>query len=100
VQFNRNKFFILGVVILLFGIQFRVVDQFVLNEKTSQFYKEKFEPSEKSETQAPSSFLGELAQDTPKVSNKVIHPPPWLGWCLISIGAIVVLHSLAMKRPE
>ena len=26
--------------------------------------------------------------------------PEWLGWCLMSIGAVLVLHSLALPRPK
>jgi hypothetical protein len=31
--------------------------------------------------------------------RKVIEPPSWLGWAVLSVGAVVTLHSLAMKKP-
>jgi hypothetical protein len=31
--------------------------------------------------------------------QKVIQPPDWLSWCLISVGAVLALHSLAMPKP-
>jgi hypothetical protein len=32
-------------------------------------------------------------------AGKVVQPPEWLAWCLISVGAVLCLHSLAMPRP-
>jgi hypothetical protein len=31
--------------------------------------------------------------------RKVLQPPEWLGWCLMSVGAVLVLHSLALQKP-
>ena len=31
--------------------------------------------------------------------RKVLQPPEWLSWCMISIGAVLCLHSLAMPKP-
>jgi hypothetical protein len=31
--------------------------------------------------------------------RRTLRPPTWLGFALISIGAVLVLHSLAMKKP-
>jgi hypothetical protein len=31
--------------------------------------------------------------------KKVIQPPEWLGWCMMSIGGVLILHSLAMRKP-
>jgi hypothetical protein len=28
----------------------------------------------------------------------MIHPPEWIGWMLISLGSVLVLHSLAMPK--
>ena len=30
---------------------------------------------------------------------RTVKPPEWLGWCLISVGGVVLLHALAMKKP-
>ena len=30
---------------------------------------------------------------------KSLQPPEWLSWCLISVGAVLCLHSLAMPKP-
>jgi hypothetical protein len=31
--------------------------------------------------------------------RKVVEPPQWLGYALLSIGSVLVLHSLAMPKP-
>jgi hypothetical protein len=89
VEFNRNQYFFLGVVIVLMGFQFRVVSEFVLTEDATQFLAERMHSSGADGAMAALS-VG---------SQKVVHPPEWLGWCMISVGAVLILHSLAMPRP-
>ena len=31
--------------------------------------------------------------------SKTFRPPDWLGWSLISLGTVFILHSMAMKKP-
>jgi hypothetical protein len=90
---NRNQFFFLGVVVLLIGLQFRAVSAFVLNPETTQFIAER--------TGHPAAAASPLFTDTAgsAAPRKVVEPPEWLGWCLLSVGAVLVLHSLAMKKP-
>jgi hypothetical protein len=40
-----------------------------------------------------------LTTDLGAGPKKVVQPPEWLGWCLMSIGGVLVLHSLAMRKP-
>ncbi len=90
-EFNRNQFFMAGVFILLLGIQFRMVDTITLNDKTSKFLA----------ARAASATTNTLANILPTggVPKQTFHPPQWLGWALISGGAVCILHSLAMKKP-
>lgn len=30
--------------------------------------------------------------------DRIYHPPEWLGWMLLSLGGVLVLHSLAMPK--
>ena len=41
-EFNRNQFLILGVVLLFFGLQFKKVESFTLNERASRLLNERF----------------------------------------------------------
>ncbi len=90
-EFNRNQFMMIGVVLLLLGLQFRLFDSCTLNPKTTAFLANRFQESSSA---TPSLF----STDTPAI-RKVIRPPAWLGWSLMSIGSVLVLHSLAMKKP-
>ncbi len=94
-EFNRNQYFFLGAVILFIGLQVRMVSAYVLTEDATRFLAERSLAS----ASAPEQSLGSFASDTGLLPNKVIRPPEWLGWCLISVGAVLMLHSLAMPRP-
>ena len=93
VELNRNQYFFLGIVILLLGVQVRNVSAYVLTEDATRFLAERTGTSSKTTFV---SFSNELGAGR----KRVLHPPEWLGWCLMSIGAVFILHSLAMKRPE
>jgi hypothetical protein len=91
---NRHQFFFIGLMILLIGVQFRYVNAFVLNAETTQFLADR--------TGQSTPFTASVFAATDGTSagpRKVVEPPEWLSWCLISVGAVLCLHSLAMPRP-
>jgi hypothetical protein len=92
---TRNQYFFLGLVLLLLGLEFNMVDTFVLNGKFSQFLAER--------TGHPMASVNATTQtllqsDSPPV-QKNWSPPEWLGWSLLSIGSVLILHSWGMKKP-
>jgi hypothetical protein len=99
-DFNRNQFFFLGMFILLIGIQMRTVDTFVLSPEATKFLAERSgNATVASAATSPGAFIAANTPANPMM-RKSLHPPEWLGWCLVSIGAVLVLHSLAMPRPS
>lgn len=92
-ELNRNQYFFLGIVILLMGVQVRNVSAYVLTEEATRFIAER---TGRSDSDGALMSLGSSLGAGPK---QVVHPPEWLGWCLMSVGAVLILHSLAMKRP-
>ena len=92
-ELNRNQYLFLGIVILLMGVQFRMVSAYVLTEDATRFL------AERSISSGSDTALVSLSNDLGALPNKVIRPPEWLGWCLISVGAVLMLHSLAMPTP-
>ncbi len=94
-EFNRNQYFMVGLLILMIGAELRAVDTFVLNEKTTQFLAQRMKDSQ---VASANTLTNNFAAYAP-VAKKRIQPPRWLGWSLISIGTVLVLHSLAMKKP-
>jgi hypothetical protein len=91
---NRNQFFFIGLVVLLVGLQVRYVSAYVLNPEATRFLAERTGQS----NPATGSFFSATA-GTSAAPRKVLQPPEWLAWCLISVGAVLCLHSLAMPRP-
>lgn len=91
---NRNQWFVIGIVVFLIGLQFRAVNAYWLNEETTRFLAEQSSDS----TPAERSLLA-LTSAVPTAPRKVIQPPEWSGWCLLSVGSVVILQSLAMRRP-
>lgn len=92
-ELNRNQYFFLGLVVLLIGVQLRMVSSYTLTHEATKFLAERTQGS------GADSALFSLSADIGAGPQKVIHPPEWLGWCLMSVGSVLILHSLAMKRP-
>ena len=105
-EFNRNQYFMVGLVILFLGIQFRLVDSYLLSKPVTKFLAEKTGKASPQTLnavskfeEAPLSFLSFSKKPRVSLLQKVIRPPTWLGWALISVGAVLILHSLAMRAP-
>ncbi len=94
-KLNRNHYFLMGLVILFLGLQFRMVESVVLNQPTSEFLAQRLGTPQENATFRLTSLMGKA--NTPL---RTITPPRWIGWALVSAGAVLVLHALAMKKPE
>ena len=93
-EINRNQWMMIGLVVLALGFQFRMVDSFVLNEKTTEIIAKRLNKTDSVAT----VFVPGLATAAP-ASQRVIKPPRWLGFMMISVGVVLCLHSLAMPKP-
>ena len=104
-EMNRNHFLMIGLVVLFLGIQFRRVEKYVLNEEVSRFLNERQgDPAELPTTNAtPNPFFSPAQERAPElqvpVARRELSPPNWLGWVCVSIGGVLVLQSLAMRKP-
>jgi hypothetical protein len=99
-EINRNQYFMAGIVILLFGIQVRMVDAYVLTPEATQFVVKRFHKPKSEGAASPAAFEPVAVSAGPALSMKTITVPPWGGWASISLGSVLILHSLAMKRPN
>jgi len=95
-EITRNQYFMVGLVLVLLGIQFRMIDSVTLTPDFTQLLAKQTNPS----VAAVNATAQSLLRTEEPVIRKLFRPPDWLGWCLLSVGAVLVLHSLAMKRPE
>lgn len=98
-----TRIFLMGVIILFFGFQFRAVDTFVLNEKVSGFVNKRIaakQPAQERQAGYYDPYWG-LEEAAPKPAPmpryRRITPPRWLGWSFLSIGAILVCTSPAFR---
>ena len=95
---NRNQFFLIGLVVLFLGLQLRFVDTFVLNEQSTRFLAKQSAKAE--EAKGGWSLPMAMAAETPvPIQRKRIKPPSWLAWSFISVGLVLSLHALSLKKP-
>jgi hypothetical protein len=94
-EVNRNQWFLLGLVLLLLGLQFRMIDSVVLTPELTKFLADQTGHP----VAAASQSLGTLMR-AEAVAPKTLRPPEWLGWSLLSMGAVLILHALSMKKPD
>jgi len=92
---NRNHYFLIGLVLLFLGVEFRMVDSMVLTPECTAFLAKK--------THHPIAAVSGMAKpftpDHRPILKKSIKPPEWLGWSLASLGSVLILHSWAMPKP-
>jgi hypothetical protein len=92
---NRNHYFMIGLVVLFLGAEFRLVESLVLSpECTAYLAKKTHHP-----VAAVSGFAIPFTPDHKPILKKTLKPPEWLGWCMVSVGSVLILHSWAMPKP-
>ena len=91
-DFRRYQWLTIGVIVFLLGLQIRMIDSYTLNPKSAQFMAEKFGKT----TIQSTSFFRPMSMTT--YHSRTIRPPQWLGWVLMSVGAVLTFHSLAVRR--
>lgn len=95
-QMTRNRYFLLGVLLILLGFQFRMVESFVLNEPTTRALAKMTRNKPVASSDMMSSFLMQVHPNP----TKRVSPPRWLGLAMIAVGTVVSLHAIAMPRQQ
>jgi hypothetical protein len=93
---TRYHVFLVGTVLLLLGLELRLIDSFVLTSKATKYLAEQTGHP----VAAASEALGSLTGSETPLPAKTIHPPEWSGWFLISLGSVLILQSCAMPKPS
>jgi hypothetical protein len=88
VQINRSHILLVGLVLFFMGVQFRLVQSFTLSEGSSRFI---------------AAQMGNVPERTiaawpDAAARKVVQPPNWLGLALMSVGSVLTLKSLSMRK--
>ena len=94
--FNRNHFFLLGIFLLLVGLQFRLVERVVLSPESTLFLAQHWG----SETDATTAKVLHKAGFDAALPRKEFTSPRWCGWAFFAVGAALMLHSLMLPRPR
>ena len=92
----RNRYFLAGVLLVLLGVQFRMVDSFVLNEPTTRAIARVSKSTPVADHSTVSNFMMSVH---PKPMKRVT-PPRWLGLAMITLGAVISCHALVIPRHQ
>ena len=95
-EFDRNRYFMIGMLLFLLGIQFRMVESFVLNETSTRAIAKVAKVSQI----ASQDFGTNLYMNVHPSPKKTIKPPHWLGWALLTAGGVVCLHAMVLPKAR
>ncbi len=90
---DRNRYFMFGVILFLLGLQFRLVDSFVLNENSTRALQRFAQKAKITDNNMATNVYMQVA--SPK---KSLNPPNWLGFVLLTVGGVVSLHAMVLPR--
>ncbi|MCA9132457.1 MAG: hypothetical protein KDA45_04860 [Planctomycetales bacterium] len=95
-EFDRNRYFMIGILLFLLGIQFRMVESFVLNETSTRALAKMVKDS----PLASQDFGTQLYLEVHPSPKKKVQPPHWLGWALLSSGGVICLHAMVLPKTR
>ena len=95
-ELNRNQFFLIGLVILLIGVQAHYVHSIELTPNTVKLLANKTGHPMSAAINATDDMTG---SETSVAPSKTLVVPEAFGWSFMSIGAVLVLHAFAMQKP-
>ncbi len=82
---KRHHLLLVGLLMFMAGVQFRLVESFTLNERSSRFV-----------TAELGGVAGQSLWQAAPI-RKVVEPPRWLGLALMSVGGVLTVKSLARR---
>lgn len=95
-EFDRNRYFMIGLLLFMLGVQFRMVESFVLNETSTRALSR----IAKDTPVASQDFGADLYMNMHPSPKKRIDPPKWLGWALLSAGGVIILHAMVLPKNK
>jgi hypothetical protein len=91
---DRQRWLLFGVLLILLGFQFRMVQSFSLNENATRVLAKVTQQT----PMADSSGMTNVYMNVAPNPSKTITPPRWIGVAMIAIGSVMTLQSFAMPR--
>ena len=93
---HRNHYFLLGVLFLLVGLQFRVLERVVLNPQSTLFLAQRLG----SKTDAATAQVLHTAGFDAALPRKEFESPRWCGWAFFALGSFLILHRIMLPKPS
>ncbi len=84
----------LGIVVALLGYQLRAVETYELNAEASRFVETRLKQVPIRQEGAYDTILPSLG---PTPRKRLTHPR-WVGLAFMSIGAVLILHGISVRR--
>jgi len=82
----RASFFSIGLFVTLWGTSFLFADKVVLHESTEKLERDR-------------NIRAMLSnQQIEKDIRRVIDPPDWAAFCLLSVGSVTMLYAVALPK--
>ena len=73
----------------------------VLNQQMSQIVERQLERAGQSaDVQTTQTLFSAGPSPSAPTALRRVRPPKWVGWAMLSVGGVLIFHSLAMRRPE
>lgn len=95
-DWDRNRYFTLGIVLILLGIQFRSIESFVLSEPATRALHRFARRSQI----AANDGMTDVYMSVAPSPKKTVTPPNWFGWALLAAGGVISLHAVAMPKRQ
>jgi hypothetical protein len=92
--FSRNTYYCVGLVLLLLGLEFRLVDTATLNPEATAFLAKQA----KHPVAAVNAAVQAVNPEAKPIGKKTVKPPDWIGYALLCAGAVFVFHALGMPK--
>lgn len=89
VELTKKHFLVYGFLLVMIGIEVRMIDTITLNQQVTHFIAS--HSSESANSTMASIFTSSA------MPHKSVRPPLWLGLAMISLGTVSLLHAVPMK---
>ena len=91
----RSFFLAMGVYLLLLGCECLVIDKAILASTTTVA-----PPPTPSYSELGYSYYDTYPVTSNEPVNRVVEPPDWAPWSLLSVGAVMVLYAFIIRRAN
>lgn len=114
---SRTSIMTIGILLILMGIKFNLVESYQLSPQATRFWMERVEDPAIAQQQAlqanrfggyqmptynpyqQASFPNQgIVEPVINWPPKVITPPSWLCWPVFFVGAVMLLHGLSLRQ--